>query len=577
MVRALFSKKSIVGACALSLLFMSAACGDVESPRVSVRLFTWTEDGGFVKGLEDNLFAQEVRVRVTKPDERLILSEEGFLAFDKSASLPEVEQGAGLRMEFDVHDGLAIVATGSTPIFSMSEAGRSRAFRTMLSPVNAFAPVGSMVRSPQTGEEKLVNSRLDGRAMAPPDEETPLDLGRVGHTAHLTESGEVLIVGGGQVGALHKPATKPQLSLTFNDIQLFDPATGYFTELAGDEKAIRAGMVGKDRLEESRAFHSVTALGQDRFLVVGGYTILGGTVTPTHTIELIDLKAAPGARVQKLYSGEGTRVRLLEPRGMHTATRRSFDGAVVIAGGLGGMNGDSASSRVEVIYPDLQPPRIESGVQMQAARVGHSAVLMDDGFSVWLIGGRNENGVLSSTEIIASGDLGTVSTPAGNLSTARYGAAVETVQEGGENYILVAGGFRGTDGSTTSSYELGRQSLGDFTSDSGWELKISRGGAQIYKLPQSRDLVVLGGYLDGGGVAAGVERLKYQGSDRGARFTIDDRIRSMYVQRGEFAGVGLNNGRYLLVGGFDPDFNLGRVRADADYLNVYDPVIPRRR
>lgn len=567
-MRALLSKNSIVGACAFAVLLSAAACGGSDdSSRVSVRLYSWSEDAGFATGITQYPDAQQVRVRVTKPGERLILSEEGFSVASGKAHLPEVAQGEDLRLEFEVRDSLGIIATGATPIFSMDDSGRSRAFRAMVSPVNSFAPVGSVVRSAETGEERLVASRLDGREL-----DTSTTLGRVGHTANITESGEILIVGGGQIGVVHQPGTKPNLMKTFADIQLFDPATGYFTELAGDDAARRAGAVGMDRLREHRAFHTVTPLGQDRFLVVGGYTVLGGgNVLPSRSIEVIDLNAAPGQRIQSIYNDEGAMVRLNQGRGMHTATRRTSDGAVIIAGG---MDDGSVLSTIEIVYPGPQNARVQGGLGMQSPRVGHSAVLMDDGSSVWIIGGRTNDAVLASTEIVAPAETGTASTPAGNLTQPRYGAAVTTVREGQQSYVLVAGGFTGTTGGASADYELGRQSQRDFVREPSWSLTIPRGEAQIHELPQSRDLLIIGGYGAGWEIIPQVERLEFQGTTQLSPFTVDARMGSMYQRRVGFAGVGLNSGRYLLVGGFGQGQG---VLDDAEYLNAHDPVIPRRQ
>lgn len=567
MVRAFLSTKSIIGACALALLFSATGCGGSDdAPRVSVRLYSWTEAGGFAPGVSGIHNAQQVRVRITKPNDRVIIAEEGFSVASGKASLPEVAQGNDLRMEFEVRDSLGIVATGATPMFSVGESGRSRAFRTMILPVNTFAPVGSMVRSAETGEERLVVSRFDGRAL-----DTSTGIGRVGHTVNLTESGEILIVGGGQVRAAHKPATLPDLTDTFSDIQLFDPATGYFTELAGDDAARAADMVGQDRLSTHRAFHTVTPLGQDRFLVVGGYTVRNGTVLQSNSIELIDLKAAPGTRVQSILGVEGSPIRLNQGRGLHTATRRSSDGAVIIAGG---MDDGSALSTMEVIHPSSQNAYVEGGLAMTSPRVGHSAVLMEDGQSVWIIGGRTNDAVLDSTEIVTRGETGTMSAAAANLTRPRYAAAVFTVKEGAESYVLVAGGLTGTTGGATAEYELGRQSLRDFVRDPSWNLSLARGGAQIHQLAQSKDLLLVGGYSAEVEALTQVERLKFQGTTELAPFSVDATMGSMYQRRGGFAGIGVDNGRYLLIGGFEQGHG---VRDDAEYLNPHDPVIPRRR
>ena len=552
------------------VLAASTACGgDDGMSRVNVNLYGWTPDGGeqagFVDGIPEYPGAFQVRVKVTQPDGREILTERNFAIDDRRATLPELPPGEGLRMDFEVRDSSGVVASGNTPAFSVGEDPVFRVFRTLISPVNDFAPVGQMVRVQGSADQRLVQSRFDGRAL---DE----SLARVGHTATVTRSGQILIVGGGDVSLFHQPASFPNLQTVLRDIQVFDPATGYFTELAGDDAARGAGEIGTDRLHVPRAFHTVTDLGNDRYLVVGGYELVGNIMQASRAIEVIDLRARPGSRVQRLNDVSGTPLRLQEGRAMHTATLRTQDGRVVIAGGLGSDSG-AVRNTVEVINPNPLNARVETGISMQDPRVGHSAVLMEDGQTVWLLGGKSNEEVLSSTEIIVLGEEGSSSEDAAPLSRARYGASVFHLGAAANQLVAVMGGFTGLTGGATTSIELGRPDTSLQGNDS-WRFAQARGNAGLVQLGQSRDLLLVGGLDPDFDIVPSVERLRFQGLEAVNPFSVDDPQGSMYQQRSGFAVAPVSSGRVLLVGG--QGRNEG-ARSDAEYFNPRDPVIPPRR
>lgn len=566
MVRAISTKQWMLGLVVALLATAFYGCGgDDGTSRISVTLFGWIDagDGEFVQGMPEYPAADQIRVRITQPDERAILSEEVFPIADGRALFPEAPAGDGLRMDFEIIGDSSVIASGATPKFNVGETISYRAYRTMISPVNAFAPVGSMVRIDGSNEERLVPSRFDGR-------ELDSSLGRVGHTATATESGLVLIVGGGQVGAFHQPATTPDLQGVVGDIQLFDPATGYFTELAGDDEARRSNTIGADRLQVPRAFHTVTALGNDRFLVVGGYTQGSTSISATDSIEIINLNASPGARVQPLTDAAQSPMLLQNRRAMHTATLRESDGRVIIAGGR---SGNEVRNTFEIINPNPQNPLVEGGLSMNSARVGHSAVLMGDGSSVWLLGGRTDTEVLGSTELISDGESGTSSSSTANLQRPRYGASARFLGPSVNNFVLLAGGFTGLTSGATRNYELGRPDREDFLTDSAWQLSEARGNAALFELPQSRELLLIGGLNPDFRIVGNADRLQFQGLDAAVPFSVDASAGSMYRLRSGFATAPVSNGRYLITGGQGQN---EAARQDAEYFNPRDPVLPRR-
>ena len=526
----------------MALAVFAFGCGESEQSRISADLFTWdsaTED--FIEGLPEIDGAEEVRVRVAEPTSGNVISQVTASIDDAGVRIPELEGSSGLRLEFAVRDDSETLATGATPTFGVRE-GHNQAFRTMVTEIGTFAPVGSLVRGSSTGNESYITSTYDDRE---------LDVswyGRAGHTAKPTDSGELLVVAGGQVSNMPVPAEVPSITQTFTDIQIFDPATGYFTELAGDEAAREAGVVGQDRLEEGRAFHAVTPLGDDRFLVTGGF---GSGGAPVGTVELIDLDADPGERVQTLEGAD----QLAQARGMHTATFRESDETVVVAGGLGN-SADDVVGTIEVIDPDPADPAIESGIQMESPRVGHGAVLLEDDATVWFIGGRqgsDGSDILSSTEQF--GETGETETGP-SLNQARYEASVIHLGDQGNDLVAIFGGLSA--GGARSSYELGNPLLQDTVDTSGdWEIGEARGGADVYHLPDTDDVVLVGGYDRDREPTGSAERFSF---DAGAVASDD-----MHYGRGAPATGYLTNGRILVTGGEDIVDHV--ARHDAEYFN----------
>lgn len=536
----------------LLLIAGTLGCGGEDRSQVSVELFGWT-GSDFTQGMPDFEGADELRVQVTDPGAGRVVNQQTVPIDRRSSRLPEVQGGGGLRMEFEVLTAGEPIATGATPQFNIHTGGTHHGFRTMISEIGEFAPVGAQHVDADTGQTRLEESVFDSRQFSEGEWS-----GRLGHAAAETDSGEILIVGGVRVDAI-EPGEKPTVREARDDIQLFDPSTGYFTELAGDSAARGANAEGEDRLEEGRGFHSLTPLGNDRFLVAGGFG--EGATTPTlDSVELIDLNAAAGNRVQRLEGVE----QLAEARGMHTATYRESDGRVVIAGGIGSGT-DNLVDSIEIIDPD--GPDLESGGALDPARADHEAVLLEDGETVWLIGGKADQ-PLAATELV--GPDGTVA-EGPDLQTARHGAAVVHLGDEANNQLLVVGGS--TTGGVTASYELGNpldgQPGGDWTleSGSGWTIDQARGGAEAVLLPQTGDVMVVGGYDEESDPVGSAERMTLV--DQIPPFEIDSTYGPMHHLRFDPSVSMVSNGKILLTGGDAPETN---VRNDAEYLNVYDPV-----
>lgn len=528
-------------------MVVGAGCGDGGTSSISVTLFGWMDSGGqaqFVDDIQQFPGAQQLRIAVTNPGSRTVVDEEIAPIGDRGVSFPELKGGDGLRMDFELHDGTGAVAAGATPTFDAEEGGDHRGFRTMISPVNDFAPVGALFHT-EAGETLLATGFDDRRL-------DTSSLGRVGHTAHETDTGEVLVVGGAQLSSTYEPTRIPVLDQVFDDIQLFNPATGHFTELAGDSAADDAGVIGQDRLHQPRAFHTVTPLGDDRFLVIGGFGRVSEATQPQDSVEMIDLNAEPGNRVQNV----GT---LQHARGMHSASLRSSDQRVVVAGGLGQSDEDVLDT-AEVVDPEGGSVDV---VNLNTARVGQAAVTLEDNETVWLIGGRDGVGVLDSTETVDNNGA----QPGPQMDQPRNVPSALILGSQHNHRVLIMGGL--TSGGATANYEIGNPlRLDHIFSDSSWNFQHPRGDASAFILRQSRDLVIFGGFDPDGNVERSAERRVVDLDATPPLRPAGTTMGQMHQVRGGFSATAVSSGRILIVGGDEP----GNVHNNAEYFTPHDPV-----
>lgn len=556
-----------------ALLSSLMACGSAdEGPqsRLNIEVYGWgpsVEGETFVLGMPAYNAAHSIRLKVTQPRDGRILLSESFLVADHRGKLPNVTYGENLRVDLEVLDTtLNVVASGSTPIFTFDESTARRSFRIMVAPTNQASPVGSLVADRETGQNKLVQSRFDYSGLA--YEGTRNWLGRVGHAIATTEDGQILIVGGGDASSRLEPAKVPSFYHVFSDIQLFDPVTGYFTDLSYDDAARAVQSTGLDRLRTPRAFHTVTALGNDRFLVAGGYTLRETEMRALNTVEIIDLRAPVGMRVQELSS----QAFLSQPRAFHTATYRPADGAVVIAGGLSHGGAEDVLDSVDVIH--VRSGMVESK-KMAQARVDHAAVLSPDGETVWVLGGRNKEGVLASTEMLAveeaTGETASAAGP--RLLSPRFGAVAVPLTASNGNLVAMIGGFSSTTGQAIANYEVGGFYREDFVTDPSWILRKARGGLQAIELPQTGDIMLLGGMADGQ-VVSTAERLRYRGLEDPLPLSGETQGAFYQVRHG-FGAALTSNGFIFLVGGVAAQENISLD--NAEYFNALDPVRNRTR
>jgi hypothetical protein len=550
----------------------SSACGgnDAPAPQVNVELFGWTNEAGqgdFVRDLVDYPGAAQLDVKLTQPRDRRVLATNSAPIVEGSATFPEMSFGENLRLDFDIIDQSGNrVATGATPIFDSGPDASDIDAKVMLSPVRQFAPVGARYTvDVNAGTWEYQNTKFDDRAN--PDK----FLGRVGHEAVPTSRGNVLVVGGGQVAPGAQPDAFPDLTGVLGDLQLFQQNSGYTSDLAINAQTAEEQ---PDRLNVPRAHHTVTPIGDDRYLVVGGFTRESGSTTATGAIEMIDLRADPGSRVNQLIGTDGEPLTLNKPRGFHTATYRGGENAnhVVVTGGVGAGPSDVTSS-IEII--DLKTRSvIEAEARLAKARAEHKAVLMGDGTqAIWILGGRsNSEGALAATEMLHLRGTEVTSEDRPAMETARYEMGVARISG---KIVVVCGGYTSTDnqGAPTRSCQIGNMDQEKWAGS--WDMGEPRGGLSLVEMSQSDDLVVLGGKNLDSDTVETASIFKFRGASSMPPYTLQEEQGTMYRKRYGATVTPMSNGLILLTGGMGPIKDRTAPLPSLEYYNPADVVRAR--
>ncbi|MFP4598117.1 MAG: kelch repeat-containing protein [Persicimonas sp.] len=565
------------GSILLAAMFAAGTgCGDEpeRQPKLSVEVIGWGPDDqgdvGFHRELPAFAGAAEVRASLLQPGTNTLVEQRSFTPAQGGAKLPELRFGSGYRLDFELLNSQSTpVAAGATPIFDFGEDEVALSFRIQVGQVNAFAPVGSDVV--RDGERELVQSRMDYRRLRANGAGDDSWLGRVGHVTVPFDGGnKALTVGGGysETSTTPRPGSLPEFTTIHDDLMEFDPVSGYFTDLAYDEQTGAERPNGADRLLEPRAYHTVTPIGGDRFLVVGGLTPNDPNPRALRSIELIDLNAQPGTRVQQLEDSSGVAAQLNDARAYHTATYRPIDNTVVVTGGISG-GADDVLASVEII--DLDNGEVTLGPDMNDARAEHEAVVMGSGETIWLLGGRDASGALASTDALTLSDGTNLVSEEATMKTARFGFSAMRITPNDRN-VVVIGGYTDLEGGATDTYEmssLGREGE-EFKSEGNWRLKEARAYPAAFELPETSNIVVLGGRDDNATRVGQAEVLEYGDIANPKPYTSELTEGSTYNERAEFSATRLSNGKILLIGGIGRRSGRTTALDDAEYFTPFD-------
>lgn len=175
---------------------------------------------------------------------------------------------------------------------------------------------------------------------------------------------------------------------------------------------------------------------------------------------------------------------------------------VLVVGGDAGTGASAASKTTEIYDPDSNSWTM--GPMLNTPRTDHTMVVL--GQTPHVIGGRNANGLLNTSEKLLPGPGGLVwQTATGNMVTARARPAVMAFE--GNTRIFVAGGY--------AMNEAPLQSIEIYDSAVGWAtppvqplMKMARAGHAIVRVPLTSQppagatlglsVLLIGGKSDGG-------------------------------------------------------------------------------
>ena len=247
-----------------------------------------------------------------------------------------------------------------------------------------------------------------------------MNLGRMGHTATVLPTGQILVVGGDTV----QPG---MLASATNSVELFDPATNLW-------RAGAAASLGREH-------HTATVLPDGRVLIVGGETTDPGSGQQRvlASAELYDPRTNSWSPVNDLG----------RPRVGHTATVLP-DGRVVVSGGetLAADGQRDVTPAVEIFDPS-SGSWTETG-SLTTGRAGHTANLLIDG-RILIAGGQTAatrggrlQFVTASAAMIPSASAEIFDPQAGSwqpvalLGTPRTGHSATLLPSG---QLLVVGGY----------------------------------------------------------------------------------------------------------------------------------------
>jgi hypothetical protein len=280
-------------------------------------------------------------------------------------------------------------------------------------------------------------------------------VGIFGHTATLLPNGNVLLAGG-----FLNSVWDYSGSISDNGAGLYDSATGVFTTTGN--------------MTANRGDHTATLLANGKVLIAGGAD-QDPTGTGLASAELYDPSTGTFTQTGSMAVG----------RFLHTATLLQ-NGKVLIVGGA--LTSASAPVATAEVYDPATGTFTMTGA-MATARERHTATLLADG-RVLIVGGTTSTGTgdMNPTATVEIYDPSTGSFSAtGSMAEARTFHTATLLPSG---QVLVAGG--GDENSTAEVYD---PATGSFSITGGME--IGRSGHTATLLPNGSVLVAGGGIFAG--------------------------------------------------------------------------------
>jgi hypothetical protein len=435
--------------CVLATLASIAACGGLsacggdDAVVTQLQVSVWSNDGSEPFPLADNDDPEIVNVFAFRGLEPLSSTEGDFR--DDSVRLPTIPFGDDNWLAISVvgdgdNGNNTTLASGATPRrFSAIEG-------VDIGPIDVF----------MTRPEQFTRAFAVDFAEAESREST-FELGgassRAGFSMTELADGRLLVAGGADITV---GADGVVTFGNFRDtVEVYDPSSGSWFLVTEPGCFDDGGNLDECavRLSTPVAFHSASLFSNGQIAFVGGLTPGEGDsgFAVSGEINVLSFESALEGFVDKLDDEE-----FYSQRAFHTATAVGTDRILLVGGIDRSYELPRFSTGVDELYLEGGELGIEIGVvDLDEGRAAHSAEYFGqeyDGLPHGIIvaGGRNETSVLGSSEVIYldGGDIKI--TPGANLAVPRFGAAATTYiapgdidDETGElnEYWVLAGGY----------------------------------------------------------------------------------------------------------------------------------------
>lgn len=228
------------------------------------------------------------------------------------------------------------------------------------------------------------------------------------------------------------------------------------------------------------------------------------------------------------------------------------DGRVLV---VGGQNSTSYLASAELYDPTTGT--FTATGSMSVARAGHTATLLPNGEVLITGGGNSTTGPLSSAELYdpATG----IFSATGSMASSRSSHAAALLPNG---EVLVVGGNPGPDGqpNATATAEVYDPATGTFSMTGSMEQARNEGFVAV--LLGTSKILITGGFPGGFGVNFLSEAEQYDPAT--GTFT---QTGGMNVPRSSFGATLLNNGKVLIIGGYETTLQ----GSDLSSAELYDP------
>ena len=357
---------------------------------------------------------------------------------------------------------------------------------------------------------------------------------RYEHTATLLPNGKVLVAGGSLAGDIPVVGTVPTVTNVSRTADLFDPATGTFTQ------------VSPSTMSSGRTADTATLLPNGKIIIAGGYN--GGAGGPgigaaswPNTVDIFDPSSNTFSPVTATMTSG---------RSLHTATVLA-DGRVLLAGGY---NGSAVLNTAELA--DSSSGSFSSAQSMAIARDYHTATPLSNG-QVLIAGGTGSTQVAIGTTELFDPATGSFARAAGTMISPRYAHTATLLADG---KVLFAAGLVGTsllDVAPSDTAELFDPDTQTFAATAS--LTSARVEHSATLLPNGKVLIA-----GGEGHSTYLKTAELFDPQSG---TFTGLSNTMSIERHGHTATLLNNGKVLIAGG-----DAGLASLPTNTAEIFDPL-----